>query len=229
MPAPEVLKLRRNVFLALIKVEKMKKILWIIVVLVFIGYFVHLHLKESAKHKGEKAEQAEQKRNEKEIEKEIKTAIGQMVSKTNAVEDWVQNLCDGKGGRLTPILTVELEKLWLNKRPILFIGTIQDIATYDQSQYTVIIKKNLLDFSECLFLSTELQLSLRSPKEKIDSLLTNYPNISKGLGFNNGIAVVAQVENINTTYIRGESGERQEIKIGEGKLVEILYTGKVLF
>jgi len=204
----------------------MKKILWIIVVLVFIGYFAHLHLKEGAKCK---AEQAEQKRIEREIKKEIKAAINQMVSKTNAIDDWVQNLSDGKGIRLTPILTVELEKLWLNKRPILFIGTIEDIATYDQSQYTVIIGKNLLDFSKCIFLSTKLQLSLRSPKEKIDSLLTNYADISKGLGFNNDIAVVAQIENIRTTYISSENGERQEIKVGEGKLVEILYTGKVLF
>jgi hypothetical protein len=89
-------------------VEKMKKILWIIVVLLFIGYFVHLHFTEGVKNR---AEQTERKRIKKEIEAENKAAIGQMVSKTNAVEDWVQNLCDGKGSRLTPILTVELEKL----------------------------------------------------------------------------------------------------------------------
>ena len=206
----------------------MKKIIWIFIALVFIGYFTHLHLKEGAKRK---AKQAEQKRIERETRSKIENEIKEMVSKTNAIDDWVQNLTDGKKIRFEPILTVELEKLWLNERPILFFGTIKDIATYDQAQYTVIIEKNLLDIR---FLCTELRLSLRSPKEKIDSLLANYHDICNGLGFNNGVAVVAHIENIRTPDFLVRNGKREEIdvdeiKIGEGILVEIIYTGNVLF
>ena len=84
----------------------MKRVLWIIVLLSICGYFVRLYLENSTERKTEKAET-------KRVDQETKSAIEEMVSRTNAINDWEQNLCKGKQFRFEPILTIELEKLWL--------------------------------------------------------------------------------------------------------------------
>ena len=92
----------------------------------------------------------------------------------------------------------------------------------------VLIKRNFL-FG--YMFGTELQLSLLSSKERIDSFLKQHPDLFKdnGYGFSNGVAVIARVKTIRTTYVPGEEGEREEVRIGEGELVNILYTGDVRF
>ena len=199
----------------------MKKIIWIIVALVIGGYFVNSYLENEAKRDAERAEA-------KRVKQTIKSAVAEMVSRTGAVDDWESSLSKGEKFRLSPIFTVELEKLWLENQPILFIGNIKDIATYNESHYIVLIKRNFL-FG--YMFGTELQLSLLSSKERIDSFLKQHPDLFKdnGYGFSNGVAVIARVKTIRTTYVPGEEGEREEVRIGEGELVNILYTGDVRF
>ena len=48
-------------------------------------------------------------------------------------------------------------------------------------------------------------------------------------GFNNSVAVIARVNTIRTIYISGEEGARDEVKIGNGVLIDILFTGDVQF
>ena len=76
---------------------------------------------------------------------------------------------------------------------------------------------------------TTIQLSLLSEKEKVDSFLKEYPALFKYYGLKNGVAVVARINSIRTTYVPGEEGGREEVKIGNGELVDILYTGHVTF
>ena len=199
----------------------MKKIIWIIVALVIGGYLVNSYLENEAKRDAERAEA-------KRVKQTIKSAVAEMVSRTGAVDDWESSLSKGEKFRLSPIFTVELEKLWLENQPILFIGNIKDIATYNESHYIVLIKKNFL-FG--YMFGTELQLSLLSSKERIDSFLKQHPDLFKdsGYGFSNRVAVIARVKTIRTTYVPGEEGEREEVRIGEGELVNILYTGDVRF
>ena len=199
----------------------MKKIIWIIVALVIGGYLVNSYLENEAKRDAERAEA-------KRVKQTIKSAVAEMVSRTGAVDDWESSLSKGEKFRLSPIFTVELEKLWLENQPILFIGNIKDIATYNESHYIVLIKRNFL-FG--YMFGTELQLSLLSSKEHIDSFLKQHPGLFKdnGYGFSNGVAVIARVKTIRTTYVPGEEGEREEVRIGEGELVNILYTGDVRF
>ena len=199
----------------------MKKIIWIIVALVIGGYFVNSYLENEAKRDAERAEA-------KRVKQTIKPAVAEMVSRTGAVDDWESSLSKGEKFRLSPIFTVELEKLWLENQPILIIGNIKEIATYNESHYIVLIKRNFL-FG--YMFGTELQLSLLSSKERIDSFLKQHPDLFKdnGYGFSNGVAVIARVKTIRTTYVPGEEGEREEVRIGEGELVNILYTGDVRF
>ena len=199
----------------------MKKIILIIIAVVIGGYFVNSYMENKAKRDAEVAEA-------KRIEQATKSAVAQMVSQTGAVDGWEVRLSKGENFRFETILTVELERLWLQNQPILFIGSIKDIATYDQSHYTVSVERSLFGSFEYMF-GTELQLSLLSRKERMDSFLKKHPDLFKDYGFNNGVAVVARINAIRTMYVPGEEGERVEVKIGDGELVDIMYTGDVQF
>jgi len=197
----------------------MKKVILIIVVLIIGGYFINSYLATKVKRE---AEQAKAER----IVQTIKASVAKLVLRTNAVADWERRLSKGEKFRSEPILTIELERLWLGNRPILFIGAIKDIATYNASYYTLLIEKSCFSSFDYMF-DTELQLSLISSKQQIDAFLKQQPNFFKDYGFNNGVAVIARINSIRTTYVPGEEGTRQEVKIGDGELVDILYTGDV--
>ena len=155
----------------------MKKVIWIIVVLVVAGFLVNSYIQKRAK---EKADRAEAER----IEKNIRSSVSTMVSKSNAIDSWEQKLSRGERYRYDPILTIELEKHWLVDKPILFIGAINDIATHDESHYLVSVERSLFGSFDYLF-DTELQLSLISKKDQIDIFLNKYPDLFKDYGFNN--------------------------------------------
>ena len=199
----------------------MKKIIWIIIAVAAVGYFSNSYMEKRAKSEAERAE-AER------VEHATKAAVSQMALRTKSVTDWETNLSKGERFRFEPILTVELERLWLQQRPILFIGSIKDIATHDQSQYIVSVERSLFSSFGYMF-GTELQLSLLSNKDRVDSFLIEHPDLFKDFGFKNGVAVVAQINSIRTTYVSGEEGKREEVKIGDGELIDILYTGDIRF
>lgn len=199
----------------------MKRIVWIIIAVVVVGYFFNLYTVNKAKREAETAES-------KRIEQAMKTAVLQMASHSNAVSDWEAKLSKGETLRFEPILTIELERLWMQQRPILFVGSIKDIATHDHSQYVVLVERSLYGSFNFMF-GTELQLSLISSKEQIDSFLKKHPDLFKDYGLNNGVAVVARINAIRTTFVPGEEGEREEVKIGDGELIDIQYTGDVIF
>jgi len=78
---------------------------------------------------------------------------------------------------------------------------------------------------------TELRLSLKCPKQKIDSILTEHPDLFKFnvSTFANGFAVIAGIDKIETKIISGTEGGSREIKIGQGQCIDILYTGMIVF
>ena len=199
----------------------MKKIIGIIIVIVVSVYFINSYIENKAKR------EAERERSER-IEQATRLAVAEMATRTNAVEDWETLLSNGEEFRSEPVLTVELERLWMQQRPILFVGAIKDIATQDQSHYVVVVERGLFG-GDNHFFSTELQLSLVSSKGKIDSSLKEHPELFKDNGVNNGVAVVARIDSIKTTNVPGENGEQEDVKIGNGELIEIIYTGDVQF
>ena len=80
---------------------------------------------------------------------------------------------------------------------------------------------------------TGLLLSLISRKDTIDSFLKEHPDISHDPYWSD-IALVARIVSIRSSYSLGEYGynlgeygEPIDLKIGDGELVEILYTGDV--
>jgi hypothetical protein len=185
--------------------------------------FITLFLICCSPSKRDKAERAEAKR----IEQFTKLAVSQMVSRNNAIDDWGKSLNKDYKYRSIPILTIEIEQLWLTGRPILFIGSINDIATYNDTEYTVLIGENFW-ISDYLP-GVEVKLSLLCPKKKIDAFLKEHKNMFLDIGSENGVAVVAKIYRIRTTYVPREYGNGIEVKVkmGEGELLEILYTGNL--
>lgn len=199
----------------------MKRAIWIIVIILIGGYFVNNYLEKKAR---KKAEDAEAKR----IEETTKASVAEMVARTNAIDTWEKALNKGEKFRLERILTIELERLWLTERPILFIGAIKDVVTIDKENYRIEIERRLFSSLEHMF-GTELQLTLQCSKQKVDLFLTEHPNLFKDFGFKNGVAVVADIDEIDTKLVSGTEGERQEIKVGKGKCIDMIYTGDVKF
>lgn len=198
---------------------QLKKLKWILLGLLIGAYTINTYFVNKAANE---AKQIESNRKQQ----VIKDSINELVSSTSAIENWEESLGKGEAYRLEPIMTVELEQLWLQGKPILFIGDIKDIATYDDNFYTLSLERGLFSSSDFEF-STELQLSLSAPKQKIDTLLELHPDLFKRSGFDNNIAVVAQVQNIQSKTKSGEEGAHQEDKIGVGELIDILYIGDI--
>ncbi len=199
----------------------MKRAIWIIVALLVAAYFVNNYLENKAKKEAQKAEVER-------IERATKVAVAQLVKRTNAIDNWGKELSKGEYFRLEPILTIELERLWLTDRPILFVGSIKDISTIDQENYKIKIERSLFSSLEYLY-GTELQLKLQCPKQRVDSFLKEHPDLFKDFGLKNGVAVVADIDEIEKTIVTGSEGERKEIKIGKGKCIDMFYTGDVKF
>ena len=61
----------------------------------------------------------------------------------------------------------------------------------------------------------------------VDPILKSHPELFGDLGWNNGVAVVAKINSIRTDYRIAEAGGKNEIRIGQGSCVDIVFTGRV--
>lgn len=199
----------------------MKRIIWILIIIAIGAYFINYYFDKKAKEKAKLEET-------KKIENAIKTSINDMVMKFNAISDWDNVLSNGKNVRIEKILTIELERLWLGEKPILFMGSIEDVSTLDEKNYLIRIERNLFNPSK-LFLGTDLVLELKIKKEILDLFLSSHPDFFSDYGLNNGVALVAKIIEIKTEFFLNKEGDKEEIKIGVGECLGVLYTGRVYF
>ena len=198
----------------------MKKIIWVIVWIGIAGYAYQSYVDKEAR------KEAKRVKNEQNIQV-TKLAVAQMVEKTQAANGWEPMLTNGKKYRFDPILTIELERAWLQPdRPILYVGNIKDVSTHDATRYKVNFERNLYGRLSYRF-DTEMRLSLIADKARIDALLKSQPRLVKKYYTNNGVAVVARIDTITSSEILGQEGEVIDIKTGHGELIDIVYTGNV--
>ena len=188
----------------------MKRALLIIIpILLVITYIVYnavnSHLAYKAKMEAKKAEKER-------IEKDVGTAVAQLIKRYSAF-DWVKEI-ESRKEFYSPILTVELEELWLTDRPTLFIGTIEDISTFDQECYMIKIKG-------AGQIRGNYELALKCPKQKVNSLLEEHPDLAEGVV--SGVAVVANIDKIKTVIVPGYDGGKEDLRIGEGKSIDMVY------
>ncbi|MBU1184225.1 MAG: hypothetical protein KJ663_03515 [Proteobacteria bacterium] len=183
----------------------------ILLVVSFIVYAVNSHRAYKAKIEAKKTQKAM-------IEKNVISAVANLLKKHNAF-DWVKEIEGRKELRdFTPILTVELEKLWLTDRPTLFIGTIEDISTLDQEYY-------ILKLQGIGPVMVNFELKLKCPMQKVKSLLKEHPDLTRGV--TRGVAVIANIDNIKTVISPGYEGGKEDIRIGEGKSIDIVYVDDI--
>ena len=163
----------------------MKRFLLIALAIAVGGFLFHQYLQNAERERVEKAERER-------IRSETAAAITRLVKETNAVDNWDRQLSKGQRYRLEPILTVELERLWMSGRPILFLGSIDDIKTHDPNSYNVVFSPSIAAIFQFMF-DTELQLSLQCGRTDVDALLSAHPKLFEGAGFNNVVAVIADI------------------------------------
>jgi len=192
-----------------------KKAIWIIVLVLISAYLVNSHIKNKAEEEAKEAEK-------KSIEETVIKSVTQLIERTNAIDNWEEAL------KHKQIITADLERLWLTDRPILFIGAIKDISTADNENYLIEIETSIYSYRKYIF-DSELFLQLNYPKDKLDLFIKTYPDIFTRYGRNNGVAVAALINKIETRKVVNTAGEGDYIKIGKGNCIDLVYTGRVRF
>src|SRR5262249_37450783 len=153
--------------------------------------------------------------------RELAASLAMVVRETDAVDTWQRMLTRGEPYRVDPIFTIELERLWLSDRPILFMGSIGDIETADAEHYRVSIAPSPL--ANHAF-STELRLSLKCTKDEVDTLLGAHPTmLSDQSLISNNLAVVARIRAIRTERLVATGGGTEDMRIGDGACVRLVY------
>jgi hypothetical protein len=197
----------------------MKRIVTILIIVAFGGYLVHNYYQTKAR---EAVHQKAEKEKVAAFKEKTKTEIGSMVSRFGAIDNWEEKLLEGDSGGEKRVLTMELEKLWLTGKPILFQGFVRDISSLNPTSYLVLIDHLPRKGFGKLKLGTDLRLSLECPKAMVDSFLSQNAKASSRGAL---VAVIAKVNSIESFSLKTEGGETEEIKRGRGKCLAMSYVG----
>ena len=157
-------------------------------------------------------------------EKLIRSKIESLANNTGANRDWVGALENGGEVRLTPILTLELEKAWIEGGPILFSAVISDISTFSENKYKIDFEQSFLE-SIRLSVFTELKLSLIAEKSYIDNFMVSNPSVRDATGLGNSIAVAARIDSIESSFYLDQDNDKIEVKSGVGELLGLEFLG----
>ena len=191
----------------------MKKFLWILLAVIVSGLLIKKCINDNVKVKAEEEAKEEVIR--------VKTSeITNMVEVWDADYDWVKKLSHGEKIRIGNILTVDLEAVWLQDRPILFHGLITDISTYNEDLYVVTMKRG---FGGKVYFTQEFKLLLLVEKAKIDQIRNSHPDIIEDFMVSNNIASIVSISSIDSETILNSDGDKEDIKIGKGRLLDLVY------
>ena len=150
----------------------------------------------------------------------LKLAVADMASRTNAVTDWTETLAGAKKMSRGPILTAELQRLWLQNRPVLFVGSVRDVAIDKDHSYQVTIEYNQIG-GRPMFLDNEIRVSLLCP-ESFATQLTQTIMANKSLSFYADTAVIASIEKVETSIEKGAEGDTVRVLTGVGKCMDAM-------
>jgi hypothetical protein len=186
----------------------MKRIAWTIVSIIvcilvsvaFVAFLVNSYQRSYQRNKAkEEAERLEAKRKEQ----AIITAVREMLAKHNAID------------------------------VTFFIGNLEEVSTLDEQNYILRIGPDflpnlILDYSPPS--TDQLRLELECSKPMVDSFLKENPNVlSPPCIFDNRVAVIAKISKVETRFVLSVVGTKEEIKIGKGRCLDLLYVWRVRF
>lgn len=200
--------------------NNIKKILqfsfWIVAILGYIGYTIYQNVLDAEEEKIYTIK-------EQKIKQDINASIQQSVIKFNATTDWVAKLNKDDSRYVDiPVLTYDLERVWITEKPILFTGKISDIKIKNQKEYTVVISRDL--FVNKTNFPTDIELAVTASRDEIDSFVKIHDAIGE-YNFDKGVAVIAKINSVTTQYLLDKDNNKDEVKTGNGKMLDIQFMG----
>ncbi len=159
-------------------------------------------------------------------DQETQESVQRLVRATNADDQWSQRLTRDTNGRMSPVLTIELEKVWCTGRPILFVGTLTDVRSHADGTYEVVVQYSIV-VTPRYFFADDLQLRLEADTNTIDAFLAKRSSAGAE-NFIDGVAVVAEVSRVVSESVYASNGWKFR-REGRGRLLAIMETGQTEF
>jgi len=203
----------------------MKKGAITLLVLVVLGAVFFCKVDSDGKAKRNAEKKAELKTTE---EKNFaKSKISDMALRNSAFVDWGEAL-DKNLAKNPVVATIDLEKLLVSKRPILFTGALIDISSYTSTYYKLLFQNqwNATDHINSEVFDMNFQFELLCQKSRMDSFLKKY-KLSTPQGMllkDEKFAVISKITRIRSSHQTEDKSPPWSIRIGEGELIDILPT-----
>jgi len=158
----------------------------------------------------------------------IKSEIATAADTSSALKNWPDTLAGGERFRMSPVLSAEVQDLWVANRPILFIGRILDISRIDDNLTQLEVEYGSLDQPH-MFMATELRISIRCPKEMTAPLLMLAAK-DKNPGLTSNVSVIASIASVTAATATDTEGKAIAILTGHGNCKHVIpITERVLF
>ena len=167
-------------------------------------------------------EQKQQAAAREDGKKRIAAAVYAMAKADHADTTWQAKLSDDQGNRISPVMTIELQREWLAPHPILFVGTVDDISQVNK-QYRIRLSHGFN--TRYRFLGSSLQLDLACPTNEIEPIIEAAKSSHSDF-LDLGVAVTANISRIVTTTNQLAGGESEPLHIGYGDCVSLYFIGR---
>jgi hypothetical protein len=165
-----------------------------------------------------KEQQKENKKNE--IDNKITSVIYSYITKYDADTTWLSKL-DSSGGNRYGMLTIELERALLIDKPIVLVGQIIDISTFDSDNYLFELRTPFKSIFGIFM--PDVFFKIIYPKSKTENFLNENMDL---LGndikkFLDDIIVVAKITAVEKMSV-AEDGGYKNIQFCKGEGFEII-------
>lgn len=167
------------------------------------------------------SESAKEKARAKRIaeDKALRASMNEFAKSVNADATWIKSVNELRGKSLNPIYSVDVERLWLIGRPILFVGGLENVESRSDTDYQ-------LSVSEWGYLFLKLRLEVTCPKPKVDPILAHIVSDRSNVKSNpGGVALAAKIERVSSRPSDGEGS--MTVLTGHGQCVDLRYVGDV--
>lgn len=152
-------------------------------------------------------------------ENAARAAIMEILKQSGADVSWMKSIERGKASPFQPLYTIDLEKLWLIDRPIIFVGTLRDVATDTEADYSLIVSASDVQLPE-------LRLEILCAKPKVAAILTRIKSDKESIQ-PGGVVIAAKITKVKSATEPEKEGTKTVI-YGQGRCVDITYLGDAM-
>ncbi len=150
-------------------------------------------------------------------------AVGAMVmsmaSKANANTEWKDQLVKRYEGKPARLLTADVQKAWVQERPILFVGTLDDVIASTNGTFDLVAT---LAFVDSMQFDQSLRISASCPPTVAIPVIESARKKSRPT-FRPDIAIVALIDRVDTQIERIAEGDSVTAIVGIGRCISATY------